>query len=81
MQPFTEGDSSPTVQSPSPVKEENKGEFFKKLTNSTIEQSEKIKQKVIEEYPNWKEKVKQGMNKSLELGEKAKDKIEELIGP
>ena len=81
MQPFTEGDSSPTVQSPSPVKEENKGEFFKKLTNSTIEQSEKIKQKMIEEYPNWKEKVKQGMNKSLELGEKAKDKIEELIGP
>ena len=44
------------------------------------EQTEKVKQKVIEEYPIWKEKLKQGINKSLEWGRKLKDKIEEYIG-
>ncbi len=78
VQPFMEENDSPSGQAL--LNKEKEGEFLKELTDNVTEQSEKVKQKVIKEFPIWKEKLKQGINKSLEWGRIAKDKIEEYIG-
>lgn len=77
--PFIEKEEFPVQSIQSTIREEEAEKEKEKEKESLKDQTERLREKVLEEFPKWKERIEKGTGELEDFGKKLKDKLEDMV--